>query len=189
MEEQKQNKFISVTYRLYTKGEMGRELIEEAPVAQPFQFISGFGFTLDAFEQRIIELPQGSDFDFELTKDEAYGDFDEAHVIDLDREIFTINGHFDHEHIYKDAVVPLQNEDGNRFYGRVVEVGDDKVKMDLNHPLAGKTINFKGRVLENREATTEEIQRITTQLSEDGCGCDECEGHQHEGHCGCGHCH
>jgi FKBP-type peptidyl-prolyl cis-trans isomerase SlyD len=128
-------------------------------------------------------------------------------VLELDREIFSINGQFDKEHIYKDAIVPLQNEDGNRFYGRVLDITDEKVKMDLNHPLAGKTLNFKGKIAENREATLDEIQSMINHLSGEGCGngCGDCDGgcgegcgegcgghhdHEHgEKGCGCGHCH
>ena len=111
-------------------------------------------------------------------------------MLDLDKEIFTINGHFDHENIYKDAVVPLQNEDGNRFMGRVLDITDDIVKMDLNHPLAGLDLLFKGEIVENREATNEEVQQMLNHISGEGgcggCGCD----HDHQGEgCGCGHDH
>jgi FKBP-type peptidyl-prolyl cis-trans isomerase SlyD len=119
--------------------------------------------------------------------------------------MFCINGHFDHEHIYKDAIVPLQNDQGERFNGRVLEIGEEKVKMDLNHPLAGETLYFEGTVLENREATKEEVDHMMKHLT-GGCGghCDSCGGgcdhddcgcghdHDHEHHhdgCGCGHCH
>ena len=156
--EKPQNKYIAVTYRLYTVENNESELIEETSQDRPFLFISGFGVTLESFEKHIAGLEKGSDFDFTLTKDEAYGDYEPGRVLDLERGMFCINGHFDHEHIFKDAIVPLQNEDGNRFYGRVLEVGADTVKMDLNHPLAGKTLNFKGKVVENRDATNEEIQ-------------------------------
>ncbi len=193
------NKYIAVSYKLYTTTNGETHLIEEAPAERPFQFISGFGVTLEAFEANIANLEQGADFDFQLTKDEAYGDYEEARVLDLEREMFCINGHFDHEHIYKDAIVPMQNEDGNRFYGRVLEINDTTVKMDLNHPLAGETLNFKGKVLENREATTAEIQGLINRLSGGGCSCgcgdcsggcgDDCEGgcdgHHHGGGCGC----
>lgn len=196
------NKYIAVTYTLYTVENDKRELVERTTEGRPFQFISGFGVTLDAFEKHIAGLDKGAEFDFTLTKDEAYGDYEPARVLDLEREMFSINGHFDHEHIYKNAIVPLQNEDGNRFYGRVLEVGTEKVKMDLNHPLAGKTLNFKGSVVESREATNEEIQGMINRLSGEGCGCgcDDCGGgcddggchgehhHGHGGHCGCG-CH
>ena len=191
--EKKHNMFMAVSYTLYTVDGDNREKIEEAPTTKPFEFISGFGVTLDEFEKQIVELEPGAQFDFELTKDQAYGDFEEERVLDLDRSIFQINGHFDHENIFVDAIVPLQNEEGNRFYGRVLDITEDKVKMDLNHPLAGKTLNFKGRVLEKREASNQEIQNLVNFLSGEGgcgCGCGDCEGGcgEHDHSCGCGHC-
>lgn len=185
-----QNKYIAVAYKLYTVEDGRNGLVEKTSDGKPFQFISGFGVTLEEFEKQIVGLEKGVTFDFTLTKEQAYGDYEASRVIDLEREIFCINGHFDHEHIYKDAIVPLQNEDGNRFYGRVLEIGEEKVRMDLNHPLAGKELNFKGEVLESREATNEEIQGMINRLSgEDcGCGCDGCGGGCGEGGCG-GHHH
>lgn len=196
--EKQINKYIAVDYKLYTAENGESELVEETTKERPFQFISGFGITLEAFEKNISELAKGDTFDFTLTKEEAYGDFEQERVFDLEREMFCINGHFDHEHIFKDAIVPLQNEDGNRFYGRVMSVDENKVKMDLNHPLAGKSLNFKGTILENREATNSEIQGMINRLSGEGCGCGcgDCEGgcggecgEHHDHDCGCGHCH
>ncbi len=196
--EKQINKYIAVDYKLYTAENGESELVEETTKERPFQFISGFGITLEAFEKNISELAKGDTFDFTLTKEEAYGDFEQERVLDLEREMFCINGHFDHEHIFKDAIVPLQNEDGNRFYGRVMSLDENKVKMDLNHPLAGKSLNFKGTILENREATNSEIQGMINRLSGEGCGCGcgDCEGgcggecgEHHDHDCGCGHCH
>ena len=200
--ETPKHKYITVEYTLYTVEGDKRELVEQTSKGNPFQFISGFGITLDEFEKRTVDLEEGTDFDFTLTKEQAYGEYEKERVINLGRDVFCINGHFDHEHIYKDAIVPLQNEDGNRFYGRVLEVGDDNVLMDLNHQLAGKELNFIGKITENRDATDAEIQAMINRLSGEGCGCgcgdcggcDDCDdncGHDHhEGdHCGCGHDH
>ena len=196
--ENKHNMFVTVSYTLYTVDGEKKEKIEEAPASKPFEFITGFGVTLDEFEKQIAQLDKGADFEFQLSKEQAYGDFEQERVLDLDRSIFQINGHFDHENIFEGAVVPLQNEDGNRFYGRVLEIGADKVKMDLNHPLAGKTLCFSGKVIDKREATNQEIQNLVNFLSGEhscgcGCGCDDCGGdcddHHHDGGCGCGHCH
>ena len=192
--ENKHNMFVAVSYTLYTVDGEKKEKIEEAPASTPFEFITGFGVTLDEFEKQIAQLDKGADFEFQLSKEQAYGDFEQERVLDLDRSIFQINGHFDHENIFEGAVVPLQNEDGNRFYGRVLEIGADKVKMDLNHPLAGKTLCFSGKVIDKREATNQEIQNLVNFLSgEHSCGCDDCGGdcddHHHDGGCGCGHCH
>ncbi len=118
------NKYIAVAYKLYTVDNGNSKLVEEAPEERPFQFISGYGIALDAFEKKIAGLAEGDEFDFTLEKENAYGNYEQEHVLNLDREIFCINGHFDRDNIYKGAVIPLQNEDGNRFYGKVLEVGD-----------------------------------------------------------------
>ena len=107
--------------------------------------------------------------------------------------MFYVDGHFDDKNIYKDAIIPLQNEDGNRFMGHVLEVNDTIVKVDLNHPLAGKSLNFKGTVIESREISKEELQEYVNNLNAGGCGggCDNCGGscggehHHKDGEC-CG---
>ncbi len=189
-EMEKKNQYMEVSYQLYVGEEQNREMMEEATKEHPFKFITSFGVALDAFEQQLISLEKGQTFEFSIPKEQAYGEFQDELVLDLDREVFSINGHFDHEHIYNDAVIPLQNEEGRRFYGRVVEVGEEKVKVDLNHPLAGETLHFKGVVLENREATAKEIEHLASHLS-GGCGCG-CGHDCHDGcgdGCDCGHCH
>ncbi len=193
--EKENNKFIAVAYKLYSLADGKETLIEEAPADRPFVFITGFGITLDAFENGVEDLPKGEQFTLNIECEEAYGERVEERVIDLNKEIFTINGHFDHDNIYKDAVVPLQNEDGNRFTGRVIDVTEDMVKMDLNHPLAGLDLLFKGEIVENREATNEEVQQMLNHISGEGgcggCGCghnhgdEEGEGHEHGHHGGC----
>lgn len=197
------NRYIAVQYKLYTVDEKGEHLVEQTTPERPFDFITGFGFALDAFENNVKDLEKGKTFTFQLSKDEAYGDHQEERVLHLDRSVFHVNDEFDKEHIYKGAIVPLQNEDGNHFYGRVLEVTEEKVTIDLNHPLAGETLLFSGLITENREATNEEIQMLINHIHGEGCscGCDDCEGgcdHEHdkgcdhhhgEGGCGCGHCH
>jgi len=197
--ESKRNKYFAVAYKLASVESDGEKHVEEAPADKPFMFISGFGIALEAFEEHITKLGKGDTFDFILEKEQAYGDREDERILDLDKSIFTINGHFDHDNIYVDAIVPLQNEDGNRFFGHVLEISDDKVKMDLNHPLAGKRLHFTGSIVDCREATNEEIEHMINHLNGGcSCGCDHCGGHdhghcghdhEHGDHCGCGHNH
>jgi FKBP-type peptidyl-prolyl cis-trans isomerase SlyD len=203
--DQKENKFIVVSYQLYSVKDGEKKLEEQTNVERPYQFISGFGVSLDAFEQHIVQLEKGSKFDFVISKSEAFGDYDPEGVHKVSREMFSINGHFDHENIYKGAVITLMDSEEKRFMARVLKVEDDGVTIDTNHPLAGNDLNFKGEVLENRDATNEEIQMMIKHLSSEGCGCgcDDCGGdcgchhhdggcgghHHHDEGCGCGHCH
>lgn len=195
------NKYITVAYELYTDYDGKRELVEKAPAEHPFQFISDMGTTLDAFEAQIKPLQKGDKFNFTLSVEEAYGEYEQERVLELSKDMFKINGHFDKEHIYPGSIVPLMNAEGARFNGTIVDVQENTVTVDLNHPLAGKALNFIGEVTESREATKDEIQGMLNMLSgEGGCGCgscggcgcdddDDCCGGHHEGGCGCGHCH
>lgn len=184
--EQIAHKYIAVSYRLYIDTEDGKVIVEEMKEDEPFAFLTGFGITLEDFEKQLDKMEKGEEFDFILPKEKAYGDYEAEHVIDLDKSIFSINNHFDHEHIFKGATVPLQNEDGNRFLGRVLDITEDKVKVDLNHPLAGKDLNFKGKVLETRKASDQEVTAFIQRM-EHHCDCGDCEdGCNHDG---CGHCH
>lgn len=188
------NKYITVAYKLYTIEDGERDLIEEAKTDHPFQFISGLGTTLESFENQIVNLKEGDKFDFTIPYADAYGEFVEEHVIDLPKNIFEIDGKFDAEMIKEGNMVPLMNAEGQRLNGTVMEVKDDVVVMDMNHPLAGADLNFIGEVVENREATNEEVQGMINMMSGGGCncGCDSCgddcgDDHDHSG-CG-GHCH
>ena len=191
------NRYIAVAYRLYTKDKEGkRELVENATKEQPFQFVSGLGMTLDDFEKQIVDLEKDGEFDFELTPEQAYGQYEEERIIKVPRQTFEIDGRLDKQYIYEGAVVPLQNADGQRFNGLIKKIEDKEVTLDLNHPLAGKTLIFVGEVVDTREATKEEITATLKMLTGEGgcgCGCDDCEGcgheHHHDEDCGCGHCH
>lgn len=186
MEQQTPNKYVTVAYELYTDNDKGiHELVEKAPIEHPFQFISGLGIALDSFENKILALTEGEAFDFVLKVDEAYGPYEQDHVIELPKETFAINGRFDKDMVYPGAVLPLVNADGMRFQGLVLELKDNTVIIDLNHPLAGKGLHFKGQVVTMRDATNEEIQAL---INHEGCNCGgDCEGGC-EGGCG-GHHH
>ena len=55
------NKYIAVAYKLYTVDNGKSELVEEATDKEPFQFISGYGITLDAFEKEVAGLETGAE--------------------------------------------------------------------------------------------------------------------------------
>ena len=191
--EKTPNKYIAVAYKLYAESDGKKVMVEEAPAEQPFNFVSGLAITIPEFEKAVVALNKGDEFDFVLDAAHAYGEHVAERVLDLDKKMFYVDGHFDDKNIYKDAIIPLQNEDGNRFMGHVLEVNDTIVKVDLNHPLAGKSLNFKGTVIESREISKEELQEYVNNLNAGGCGggCESCGGscggdhHHKDGEC-CG---
>ena len=182
-----ENKYITLAYKLYSIENGEKEFTEEAPAEHPFQFISGLGLTLEAFESQVKDLKKGDKFDFTIKAEEAYGEYDEEHVIDLPKNIFEIEGKFDSERVVEGAVIPLMTSEGQRINGSVVEVKDDVVVMDMNHPLAGCDLNFVGEVTENRLATNDELAEMARMMSGGGCG-GGCNGGCDCGDCGDGCC-
>ncbi len=187
------NKFVAVTYDLYVGEGEERELMEKATREVPLKFIYGTGSMIQAFEDALMGLESGAAFDFTITPENAYGEYNEDYVLDLPKNIFEVDGKFDSEMIQEGRTVPMMDSNGNRMNGSVLEVRDDVVVMDFNHPLAGETLHFKGEVIDVHDPTAEEIAAMTAPAGGCGCGCDSCGGgcgdHDHGDSCGCGGCH
>ena len=169
------NKFVSVMYDLNVGDGDERELMESATKERPLQFIFDSGTMLPAFEENIKNLEAGSKFMFSLTPEKAYGEFVEEHVVELPKTIFMDNGKFDEKSIVEGVTLPMMNSNGERINGSVLEVNEDVVVMDFNHPLAGETLHFNGEVLDVHDPTEEELAAINQQMSGCcSCSCDEC---------------
>lgn len=191
------NAVVNAEYELYVDGENGElELMERATSEQPLNFIYGIGMMLPKFEQNLNGLETGDSFDFTISNEEAYGPYDDEAVIELERAVFEIDGKLDEEMVFEGNVVPLMDSEGNRLQAQVVSVNDTHITVDLNHPLAGENLHFKGKVIEVREATEEELNALLG--GGGGCGCggncgdgcgDDCgcdDDHNHSHGCGCG---
>ena len=186
------NKYVAVTYDLNVGEGEERELMEKATVEAPLKFIYGTGMMLPAFEKALNGLEVGGTFNFSIEPAEAYGEYNEEHVLDLPKNIFEVDGKFDAEMIKEGNTVPMMDSNGNRMNGSVLEVKDDIVVMDFNHPLAGETLHFSGEVIDVHEPTAEEIAAFSAPAGGCSCGCAVCGsdcGDNHEGGCGCGGCH
>ncbi len=142
-------------------------------------FITGMGLALDAFEAQLEGKEQGEEFSFSLAPEDAYGPYFEEAVQVLPASVFEIDGKINKDYIFEGAVVPLQNAEGERFNGTITQITPKEITVDLNHPFAGQTLHFTGRVEVSREATIEEMQEAAQQLAGGGCG--GCGG-------GCGDC-
>ncbi|KAF5066791.1 FKBP-type peptidyl-prolyl cis-trans isomerase SlyD [anaerobic digester metagenome] len=150
------NKVVSLTYELKLDNAEG-EVVDMADAAQPLVFLYGAGNMLPKFESNLAELKADDNFEFTLSSDDAYGPVIEEAVVDLPIDIFMVDGKIDPDMLFVGNVIPMQDNEGRPLDGTVVSITDDKVKMDFNHPMAGKTLHFTGKILELREATAEEI--------------------------------
>ena len=155
-------KVATLIYDMYLVGEDGKEEVSErATLDQPLVYCHGEGMMLPAFEAAMLGKDQDEAFDFVITPDQAYGDYDEQGVRTLDKKLF-YNGddEFDSERVYEGAVVPMTTSDGQIINALVIEITDDTVTIDLNHPLAGETLHFVGKVIDVRDVTPGELKAL-----------------------------
>ena len=168
------NKVVSLSYELRVEGKDG-EIIDTAGTDSPLTFMFGTNSLIPGFERNIENLKTGDNFAFMLGCEEAYGAALEEAVVEIPKTAFLVDGEIDHDVLVEGNAIPMTDTQGNRMNGVVVEVKDDTVVMDFNHPLAGDDLYFSGVVVNVREATHEELVhgRVISDCSSgscDGCG-------------------
>ncbi len=110
---------------------------------QPLEFEAGAGMLLAAFEENVIGMGEGEEKKITLSPGEAYGDYNPELVRDLPKNCFPQD-----QKIEAGMVFLMKLQNGKQYPVRIVEVEDEKIKVDLNPPLAGKTLIFEIKVLQ-----------------------------------------
>ncbi len=166
-------KMVSVTYVL-RENDFSGKIIEEAKETNPLTFLFDTGKMLKAFENNLEGKKTGDDFEFLLKAEEAYGEHMPDRILELPLNVFEIDGKVDTDLVKVGNVIPMQDKRGNKLEGLVLEVSDKEVKLDFNHPMAGKTLAFTGKVIEVREAT--ELELNAGLYGHDAANCSSCSG-------------
>ncbi len=176
------NMYVSLAYKLT----VNNEVVEDVKAEAPLDFIFGVGMLLPKFEESVAGKVVGDTFAFTLTPEESYGPYTEEAIIELPRNIFEVEGVVDESIVKPGAILPMVDNQGNQMPGKVLEVTAEFVKMDFNHPMAGKVLNFEGEVVGVREATDADMAKFMPAGGGCSCGCGE--GDCGDGNCGEGGC-
>ena len=163
------NKAVSLAYKLEVEG----AIADQAGKDQPLEYVHGHGMLLPRFEQEVEGKEPGETFEFTLSPEEGYGEYKLEYKFDIPKEAFMSDGVLQEQFLQVGAIVPMLDGQGNVVRGTVAAVGADKVTMDFNHPMAGKTLHFTGEVVDVREAPAEEEHHC--------CGKGKGQCHKHEG--------
>jgi len=150
------DKVVTLTYELRRKDEQG-EVIQKVDEKRPFMHLFGLGTLLPAFEKNLSGLEVDDTFSFHLSADESYGNKTDDAIIELEKELFEIDGKIDEEMVAVGRMVAMQDENGHPVDGIVLEIKEKTVLMDFNHPLAGEDLYFSGQITDVREASEEEM--------------------------------
>jgi FKBP-type peptidyl-prolyl cis-trans isomerase SlyD len=112
-------------------------------------------------ESALVGLKAGEVRKVVVPSEEGFGEYDDELVLEVERSEFPNS-----KAIAVGDEFVAESEDGDAIPMRVVEVTDDAVIVDGNHPLAGVVLHYAVTVREVRRATDDEIQKAATELEE-----------------------
>jgi FKBP-type peptidyl-prolyl cis-trans isomerase SlyD len=148
----------------------------EAEGGQPIEYIHGYGMIVPGLESALVGLKAGDEREVVVPAEAGYGEYDESLVLQIDRAEFP-----EPKEVEVGDEFIAESPEGEEIAMNVVEVHDDVVVVDANHPLAGMTLRYNVKVREVRQATDAEIEQAAADLDEahshvHGPDCD----HDHE---------
>jgi len=126
----------------------------------PLKFEVGAGQIIPGFDNSVIGKSIGDEFDIRLDPSDAYGEYKDGMTQSISKDQFPPE-----QEPKAGLMILLVGPEGQPVPATIKEVMDDIVTIDLNHPMAGKVLNFKIKIIET--------------------GCEPDPPHA----CGCGHDH
>ncbi len=168
MEKAGDGKFVSVEY---TGTLQNGQVFDTSKERDPLEVHMGTGQMIPGFEKALQGMAVNEKKTFTLTPEEAYGERDESRTQEFDRkdvppEITPEVG----------QVVALTASTGQQIPAQIAQVTDEKITLDLNHPLAGESLTFEIEIVGISD---------TSAQPQAGCGCGCESGCSTPSGCGC----
>ncbi len=164
----------SVVVMHYAVSDSEGTLIDSSYDHKPMAIIQGSGYLIPGLEDALIDHQVGDKFEVAVSAEQAYGDRHDEYVQTVPKEL--LQG-------VEDLTVGTQlrasTDDGEQTV-IVIDVSDDEVTVDGNHPLAGLDLSFDVEILEVRTATEEELAHGHIHSEGEGC----CGGDKEDSCCG-----
>jgi len=113
------------------------EIIDSSEGHEPLEYEHGTGEIVPGLENALIGLMAGDKRNVVVTPEDGYGVANPEAVQEIELEAFA-----DDEGLEVGAVISVETDEGDTFDAVVMEISETTVTLDLNHPLAGKTLHF-----------------------------------------------
>lgn len=126
----------------------------------PFEFQAGAGMVIPGLDRAVLGMKLDEEKDIVIAPQEGYGDYDDNLLYAFPLE--EVQQQFKPE---IGMTIGLQMDNGSQIPAVIKEITDDEVVVDMNHPLAGKTLHFHVKVV-----------NISDEPEYSG-GCDSCGGY------------
>ncbi len=118
-------------------------IFDSSEEREPLEFQLGEGQVIPGFEDAVVGMNVGDIKTTRISSEEAYGLHDEDMVLTVPREQFPPN--IEPE---LDQQLQLRQPDGSSFVVTIIDITEDNVTLDGNHPLAGEALTFTIQLVE-----------------------------------------
>lgn len=152
-----QDKFVAIHYTLKdTDG----NVLDSSAGAEPLAYIQGNNMLIPGLEKELEGKAAGEKFTATVQPEDAYGIYDERLIANVPRD------RFEEGYPIEVGMQFAVTTPAGPTVVKVIEVAEDSIKVDGNHALAGKVLNFEIEVVEVRDASDED----KAQFMSGGCG-------------------
>jgi FKBP-type peptidyl-prolyl cis-trans isomerase SlyD len=138
---------VSMEYTLKVDGEVA----DTSDGREPLEFVHGAGNIIPGLEREMTGMAIGESKEVVVPPADGYGEEDDKAFMDVPREQFP-----EEIPMKVGTELQVQNQAGQPMYARIDMVGDKNVRLNFNHPLAGKELHFAVKVVGLRNASDEE---------------------------------
>ena len=109
---------------------------------EPLEFEVGAGQVIPGFEKQVEGMKEGEEKDVKIKAADAYGERNEQMIQPVPKDKVDVG-----QEVKEGMVLGVQAPNGQKVPVKVTKVDDENVYLDMNHPLAGKDLNFKIKVV------------------------------------------
>lgn len=160
---------VSIEYTL----KVGDQVLDTSAEAGPLEFLQGRGNIVPGLEREMYGMKIGDSRKVVVSPKDGYGEFDGEAFMDVPRADFPAEIPLEHG-----IELHVTDEDGKNTMAYIDSVGDQSIRLDFNHPLAGAELHFDVKVVGLRTATREELEHGHAHSHEHTHGHDH--GHDHD---------
>ena len=139
---------VSMDYTLHVDG----KVVDSSEGGEPLQFIQGMGHIIPGLENELYDMKVGDKKLVIVSAKNGYGEMDMEAFMDVPRDAFPTEVPLE-----SGTELELRDQSGHPMLARIDTISEDNIRLNMNHPLAGKELHFDVSIAGLRPATEEEV--------------------------------
>jgi FKBP-type peptidyl-prolyl cis-trans isomerase 2 len=116
----------------------------------PMTFIAGVGQVIKGFDEAVMGMEKGDEKEVTIKSEDAYGPYREELKKEIPKDAIKTD-----KEMEKGMVLLVKSPEGHQIPVTIVDVSEKNIMVDLNHPLAGKNLIFKIKIVKYNKTSEE----------------------------------